>query len=146
MKNEAIARLEPIIGRWDLMMTNAWFLDSLEERVEGWASFEWLDESFIVFRWALGDESPAVQVIGHSDAQDRSQVFYHDDRGVARIFEMELEGVRWSMLREDPDFHQRFTAVIHEDRIEAAWDASEDSGVNWRKDFDLLFTRPADQN
>ncbi|HJR92670.1 MAG TPA: hypothetical protein VJ938_09535 [Acidimicrobiia bacterium] len=141
MKNAAIARLEELIGSWDLVMTNSWFLDSLDERVDGSATFEWLDESFIVFRWGLGDEAPAVQVIGYSDAQARYQVFYHDDRGVARIFDMELDGNHWTLLREDTDFHQRFTAENLGDRIEAAWDASEDNGVTWRKDFDLIFTR-----
>jgi hypothetical protein len=141
MKNPAIAELEPLIGSWDLVMTNSWFLDSLEERIQGWASFEWLDESFIVFRWALGDDPPAVQIIGHSDANTSYQVLYHDDRGVARLFAMEFTGTRWTMHREDPDFHQRFSADVDVDRIAAAWEASEDNGDTWRKDFDLIFTR-----
>ena len=141
MKNPVIARMEPLIGRWDLVLTNAWFLDSLDVRVEGWASFDWLDESLIVFRWALGEVPATVQVIGYSDAQERYQVLYHDDRGVARVFDMTFDGTTWTLLREDPDFHQRFTAEIEGDRIEGAWDASEDGGETWRKDFDLIFTR-----
>lgn len=141
MKNAAIARFEPLVGKWDLVMTHAWFLDSLDEQVEGWADFEWLHESFMVFRWGLGEDPPAVQVIGYSDAQERYQVFYHDDRGVARVFDMELDGGHWTLLREDTDFHQRFIAEVQDDRIEAAWEASDDDGVTWRKDFDLIFTR-----
>lgn len=144
MKNSAISRLESLIGTWDLAMTGSWFLDSVEERVEGWASFEWLDESFIVFRWALGATPATVQVIGNSDARDRYQVLYHDDRGVARVFDMEFDQDRWTMLREDPDFHQRFTAQILGNRIDAMWEASDDEGASWRKDFDLIFTRAGD--
>ncbi|MEV0560903.1 hypothetical protein [Dactylosporangium sp. NPDC050588] len=42
------------------------------------------------------------------------------------------------MLREDPDFHQRFVATVTPDRVAGHWDASDDGGVTWRKDFDLL--------
>lgn len=141
MKNDAIARFEPLIGRWDLVLTNSWFLESLDVRVDGWASFEWLDESFIVFRWTVGETPPAVMIIGRSDARDRDYVLYHDERGVARLFDMELDGSHWTLHREDPDFHQRFVAEILGDRIEASADASEDQGATWRKDFDLILTR-----
>jgi hypothetical protein len=47
----------------------------------------------------------------------------------------------WRMLREDPDFHQRFVATVTTKRIAGHWDASDDAGVMWRKDFDLLFER-----
>jgi hypothetical protein len=47
----------------------------------------------------------------------------------------------WRMLREDPDFHQRFVATVTSDRIEGHWNTSEDQGVTWRKDFDLIFDR-----
>lgn len=60
-------------------------------------------------------------------------------RGVARIFEMEFTESWLSLLREDSDFHQRFEAQISEDRIEGRWEASEDEGKTWRRDFDLLF-------
>jgi hypothetical protein len=46
------------------------------------------------------------------------------------------------MVREDPDFHQRFVAdVVTGDRVEGRWEASEDEGRTWRTDFDLLSTR-----
>jgi hypothetical protein len=35
MKNEAIAALEPLVGEWKLTMTNAWFLDPPDQKVEG---------------------------------------------------------------------------------------------------------------
>jgi hypothetical protein len=47
----------------------------------------------------------------------------------------------WALLREDPDFHQRFVATVTDDRMLGRWEASEDAGATWRKDFDLIFER-----
>lgn len=141
MRSQALDQLEGLIGAWNLTMTNAFFLDSLDERVSGSASFEWLDDVLVVFRWGLGPTPPAVCVIGHSTPQDRYHMLYHDDRGVARVYAMEFTEDRWSLLREDSDFHQRFEARLEPDRIVGAWEASEDEGKTWRKDFDLVFDR-----
>lgn len=141
MRSPALDQLERLIGTWDLTMTNAHFLDTLDEQVRGHASFEWLDEVLVVFRWGLGPTPPAVCVIGYSTPEQQYHMLYHDDRGVARIFEVELTEERWSLLREDSDFHQRFEARLETDKIVGAWEASEDEGKTWRKDFDLVFER-----
>ena len=47
----------------------------------------------------------------------------------------------WRLERKDPDFHQRFIATVEPDRISGHWDASEDFGKTWRKDFDLIYDR-----
>jgi hypothetical protein len=47
------------------------------------------------------------------------------------------------MLREDPDFHQRIFWTVEADRIVGRPEASEDEGVTWRKDFDLILERVA---
>jgi hypothetical protein len=54
---------------------------------------------------------------------------------------MTFDGRGWTMTREDPDFRQRFIADVEKDRILGRWEASEDAGKTWRKDFDLTFTR-----
>jgi hypothetical protein len=48
---------------------------------------------------------------------------------------------QWTLVREDPDLHQRFIATVESDRIAGRWEASEDLGKTWRKDFDLIFER-----
>ncbi|HEX9761581.1 MAG TPA: hypothetical protein VGA97_00650 [Acidimicrobiia bacterium] len=142
MKDAALDRLSGLIGTWALTMSNAWFLDSLDEKVRGQASFEWLDDTFVVFRWAVGDTTPpALSVIGYSDSRSQYVMLYHDDRGVARVFDMGFADGEWTLLRADSDFHQRFEAHVEDARIEGAWHASEDEGRTWRKDFDLLFER-----
>lgn len=141
MRSPGLDKLERLIGKWDLTLTNAHFLDSLDERVSGQATFEWLDNVLVVFRWGLGPTPPAVCVIGYSTPEEQYRMLYHDDRGVARVFEMEFSDDHWSLLRENPDFHQRFEARLQPDRIIGAWEASEDEGATWRKDFDLMFER-----
>jgi hypothetical protein len=46
---------------------------------------------------------------------------------------------RWTLTRADPDFHQRWVATVADDRIVGRWEASDDAGSTWRKDFDLVF-------
>jgi hypothetical protein len=56
---------------------------------------------------------------------------------------MTIADGEWTLLRKDPDFHQRFVAAVRRERIDGRWDASDDGGASWRKDFDLIFERVA---
>jgi hypothetical protein len=142
MRNEAIGQLEALVGDWTLTMTNAWFLDDPGVEVGGSATIEWLGDAFLQMRATLGmDHGTWHWVIGRSDAREQFVLLYHDERGVLRVFEMELADGQWTLVREDPDFHQRFIATVEGDRIVGRWEASEDFGTSWRKDFDLIFTR-----
>ena len=142
MKNEALTELEGLVGAWDLTMTDAWFLESPDVEVRGEATIEWLGEAFLVLRSSLGEEHSTWDwVIGRSDANEQLTVLYHDDRGVCRVFRMTFGGGEWAMVREDPDFHQRFIATVEPNRITGRWEASEDDGGTWRKDFDIVFAR-----
>lgn len=143
MKNEALTKLEGLIGQWKLTLTDAVFLESPDMEVEGSASFEWLADAFIVWRWHGGGDPAqhAHLVFGRSDANDRYVALYHDGRGVCRVFDMTFDDGEWTLSREDPDFHQRFIATVAGDRIDGRWEASEDFGKTWRKDFDLIFER-----
>ncbi|WP_153395327.1 hypothetical protein [Ornithinicoccus halotolerans] len=142
MRNESLARLEPaLVGHWTLTLSDAWFLEPAGRELSGWAVVEWLGEAFLRFRSELDGRPGYELVIGHSDARDGYAALYHDDRGVSRLFQMSFGDGGWSMTREDPDFYQRFLAAVAPDRIEGRWEASEDGGRSWRKDFDLTFVR-----
>lgn len=143
-KKSRLHQLDVLIGNWDVTMSGAWFLDNLETEVKGSASFEWIENAFVLWKWQLGtDEVPGadVNIIGYSDAADKFEMFYHDIRGVSRIFDMEFDGKHWDMLREDPDFHQKLSFKIDGDTMTGATYASDDKGKTWRKDFDLLFIK-----
>jgi hypothetical protein len=141
MKNSGLKALQPLIGEWDLTLSNAWFLDSMETKVSGHASFERIEDSFVIFRWKVGEQPESVCVIGYSDPARKYELFYYDQRGVSRIFSMIFDGKKWALLRKDVDFYQRFEAQIAPGKIQAKWEASEDEGKTWRKDFDLSFTK-----
>ena len=107
---------------------------------------EWLGDAFVVFRWTMGgDVGPAtsemVLVLGRSDPNDAYTALYHDERGVCRVYAMTFDGSHWILNREDPDMFQRFVADVAPDRIAGRWEASDDGGSTWRKDFDLIFER-----
>ena len=79
-----------------------------------------------------------------NDPRDTFVALYHDDRGVSRVFDMTYDGAEWTLLREDPDFHQRIVMRLADDRLDWRAEASEDAGRTWRKDLDYIFTRRAD--
>jgi len=146
MRNEAMQQLDVLTGSWRTTLKNAWFLEPADLEVPGSATAQWLGDAFIDFRWTMdGDTGSAtseqVLVLGRSDAQDAFTSLYHDERGVCRVFAMTFDGAHWTLLREDPDMFQRFVADLSPDRIEGRWEASDDRGATWRKDFDLTFER-----
>ena len=143
MRNKALEKLDVLVGNWMLTMSDARFLEPAGAQVRGSATVEWLGEAFLIMRADL--EGTLNLAIGRSDAHDTYTVLYHDDRGVCRVFAMTFDDERWTLRREDPDFHQRFIAHVEQDRIIGRWEASEDKGHTWRKDFDLVFERAEDR-
>jgi len=146
MRNEAMKALDVLVGAWRTTLSNAWFLEPADLEVPGSAVGEWLADAVVVFRWTMeGDVGKAtsemVLVLGRSDANDAYTALYHDERGVCRVFAMVFDGARWTLTREDPDMFQRFVADVEPDRLTGRWEASDDQGATWRKDFDLVFDR-----
>ncbi|MFD9739983.1 hypothetical protein [Umezawaea sp. NPDC059074] len=146
MRNEAMKALDVLVGAWRTTLSNAWFLEPADLEVPGSAAVEWLADAVVVFRWTMeGDVGKAtsemVLVLGRSDANDAYTALYHDERGVCRVFAMEFDGTRWTLTREDPDMFQRFVADVEPNRLTGRWEASDDQGTTWRKDFDLVFDR-----
>jgi hypothetical protein len=139
--NDAMRRLEGLIGNWNVTMTHAWFLDSLDTELHGTATFEWLADAFIVMTSPWEDGSTWASVFGRNDARDEYVALYYDDRGIYRVFDMAFADGEWTLLREDPDFHQRIVMRIGPDRIDMRAEASDDAGKTWRKDLDYIFER-----
>jgi len=145
MRNTEMAKLGGLVGGWTTTISDAWFLEPPGTTVPGNTTVEWLGESLLVVRSAFGGgrhaHSELGLVLGRTDSNDRFVALYQDDRGVCRQFAMTFDGGHWTMTREDPDMHQRFLADVEQDRILGRWEASEDAGATWRKDFDLTFER-----
>ena len=141
MRNPAVDALDVLVGSWTLTLTDAWFLESRDVRQRGRATGRWLGEAFVELSAQLEGAQVWHFVFGRSDPDQQLVALYHDPRPTSRTFRVTFGDGRWEMLREDPDFHQRFVATVSPDRIEGHWDASEDQGATWRKDFDLIFER-----
>jgi len=141
VRNPAIDALDVLVGEWSLTLTDAWFLESRGVRQHGQAHVRWLSDAFIELEAELEGAPLWHFVFGRSDPTDQLVALYHDPRPTSRLFRVSFTGDEWQMLREDPDFYQRFAATISGDRIDGHWDASEDQGATWRKDFDLIFER-----
>jgi hypothetical protein len=144
MRNKELAKLDGLVGNWTSTLSDAWFLEPPGAGAVGTTTVERLGESLLVVRTRLGDgahHSEMSLVLGRSDPNDAFVALYQDDRGVCRQYAMTFDGGRWTLTREDPDMHQRFIAEVEQDRILGRWEASEDQGKTWRKDFDLTFER-----
>jgi hypothetical protein len=141
VRNPAVDELDVLVGEWSLTLTDAWFLKSRDIRQNGRAIIRWLGEAFVELEAELDGQPMWHFVFGRSDPGDQLFALYHDPRPTSRVFRMTFDGENWSLIREDPDFHQRFIARVSPNRIDGSWDASEDQGATWRKDFDLIFER-----
>jgi len=143
MRNPALEALDVLVGEWSLTLTDCWFLESPDVEQRGRAVGRWLGDAFIELDTEMEGAPMWHFVFGRSDASDELLVLYHDPRPTSRLFHMLVADSEWTLLREDPDFHQRFVATVDPGRIDGRWEASEDQGASWRKDFDLIFERVA---
>jgi hypothetical protein len=141
VRNPALEALDGLVGEWELTLTDAWFLESREVRQHGHATARWLGEAFIELDAEMNGDPTWHFVFGRSDVNNQLYTLYHDPRPTSRVFRTTFAGGELVLLREDPDMHQRFVATVTPDRIDGRWDASEDAGATWRKDFDLIFER-----
>ncbi|MGH2763579.1 MAG: hypothetical protein ACRDLD_13545 [Thermoleophilaceae bacterium] len=139
---EALKKLEPLIGEWTLEAIppggEPW-------PGEAWATFEWHDSgAHLVERSTVEmPEAPnGISIMGCDAANGSYYQLYSDDRGVCRVYEMSIGDGEWELWREGEPFAQRFIATISEDgnRIAGRWEKAQD-GTNFETDFDLIYTR-----
>ncbi len=141
MRNPVLEEFgERLVGEWDLTLTDAWFLEPGTVQ-HGRATVAWFGEGFVTLAADMEGEHIWDFVFARNDAQSRLVALYHDPRPASRLYDVTFADGRWTMLRVDPDMHQRFDAEVAADRIVGHWDASDDEGRTWRKDFDLTFVR-----
>ena len=141
MRNPALEPLDVLIGEWSLTLTNAWFLESLDVEQHGTATARWLGDAFIELEADLEGEPLWHFAFGRTDANGELVALYHDPRPTSRLFRMTFVEGKLTLMRQDPDFHQRFIATVTPARIDGHWDASDDGGATWRKDFDVILER-----
>ena len=117
-------RLEPLLGEWSMaiVMPGEPIPAALPD-VGARVTFEWLgDKAFVLERWTVPvPEAPdGLAVIGWDGGRRTFLQHYFDERGVARVYEMTLDGGVWRVERTKPDFSpfefsQRFTGSFSAD-------------------------------
>jgi len=140
MADDALRELEPLVGEWAVEAT---WPDG--ETWPGRVTFEWLATgAHLVQRGSLDhpDAPDNVSVIGCDAANGAYVQLYTDERGVCRVYEMEIGDGRLSLRRDGQPFAQRFTATFRDDgnTIAGRWEIAED-GATFEPDFDLVFRR-----
>lgn len=138
----ALKRLEPLVGQWDMEASPpggpAW-------PAEASTTIEWHESGAHLVQRSTVDMSEApdgVSIIG-CDAANGTYVSLHsDERGVCRIYEMEIADREWKLRRNGEPFPQRFTATISEggNTITGRWEKAPD-GETWETDFDVVYRR-----
>ena len=133
--------LEALVGRWDLTSS----LGPPGAPVQAETTFEWLEgRKFLIQRWHVDhpDAPDGIAVIGFDEEKGTYLQHYFDSRGIARTYEMSLQGGTWRLERRAPDFSQRYAGVFDDsgDTISGSWELSTD-GTNWEHDFDLTYRR-----
>lgn len=139
----SLKQFDILVGEWNMAGTHP----QLPAAVRGHSSFEWLVEGALLawhFDWEPGGVPSALSVIGHDDTVEPCYMLYADERGVARIYQMSLEGSVWKMWRDTPGFSQRMTGTFSEDgnTITCRGALSRD-GSHWEQDLDVTYTRIA---
>jgi hypothetical protein len=83
-----------------------------------------------------------ISIMGCDAANGTYFQLYSDERGVCRVYEMNIGDGEWKLWREGEPFPQRFTATISDEgnTIAGRWEKAPD-GHTWETDFDLTYRK-----
>ena len=134
--------LDRLVGDWELAVDLSGANDT-----RGLVRFELLG-SLLVQNTEIPDPNApdsVCVVLTHDDGTYTQH--YFDSRGVARLYDMTLDGDTWTLLRSKADFsplsfQQRFVGSFTDDdaAIVGEWQTSLD-GTDWQRDFGLTYRR-----
>jgi hypothetical protein len=143
-------RLEKLVGAWE----SETVVDG-QVVARGLTVYGWLESGRFLVQHADGELTdaapplwrenwplPSTSIIGLDDASGGFSMLYADARDVFRVYQMAVEKDIITLWREAPGFHQRFTGAFDTsgDIMTAMWERSDD-GVEWFKDFEMLYRR-----
>lgn len=134
----ALAGLSFLEGEWEMELSEAQFLPDGETATAN-AVFEFTDGGRFM---ALRQGDAATWLIGRDDTSEPYTVLYSDARGVSRVYAMTLDDRTWRIWRDDPEFAQRFEAVVSAERdlISGRWEKRVGLG-SWEHDFAVTYRR-----
>jgi hypothetical protein len=139
---QARQALELLVGEWAVEARGP---DGQEWPGEGRASFQWHpSHAHLVQRVAVDvpGAPDSTSIIGCDPANGTYVQLYSDERGVCRIYTMQIDRQRWTLQREGEPFAQRFIAAISDDArtIAGRWEKAE-NGQDFTVDFYLTYRK-----
>ena len=145
LSNPALHEIAFLVGEWDLTLSNAAFLPGEDEQVVGHVEITPIESGMLLAIRQLGEAGVpplASWVIGRDGSGAPYTVLYTDNRGVSRVYEMSFVDGKWAIWRDDPEFSQRFNAVVSADSrtVEGGWEKRHSDG-GWEHDFDVRYVR-----
>jgi len=145
LNNPALKELAFLIGDWDMALSGAAFLPTTQDVVHDSVTFRPIESGALLTMHQGSNESgppKATWVMGKDDSDDHYTVLYADERGVSRLYSMDMTPTIWRIWRDDPDFSQRFEATVSSDRrsLVGRWEKRSGGGT-WSHDFDVTYTR-----
>jgi len=145
----SLDRLDLLTGQWEMEASfQAGYSGAGTPAITargGRTTFEWLEGRFFLLQRFVVDHPSApsgIAIIGASGEPGTFSQHYYDSRGVARVYQMSLEGRTWKLWREAPGFWQRYSGVVSDDgtAIQGSWEGSAD-GREWKHDFGLSYIK-----
>ncbi len=145
----SLDRLDLLTGQWEMEAAfEAGYFGPDSPAITGRGGrtiFEWLEGRFFLTQRFINEHPAApsgIAIIGAGPNQGTFTQHYYDSRGVARIYQMSLDGRAWKLWREAPGFWQRYTGLISGDgnTITGTWEWSAD-GQEWKHDFGLTYIK-----
>src|SRR6185369_40112 len=140
-KRHITRRLRMLVGTWRVQGRFVGGDEVLEER--GAVTFRWLEkDALLIMRSHMTVAPKSIAALGADDGANDFTMLYADARGVVRRMEMTLTASRWTWIRRQRGFMQRFTGRISANKrqIRATLEKSA-NGRRWMKDFELTYTK-----
>jgi hypothetical protein len=127
-------------------LLGVWTMESPQfPEFRGRATIEWMEDgAYLAVRDDVeeGDFPSGVWIVGADDSLDDCVSLYSDSRGVRRTYQMSVDAGVWKIWRSAPEFSQRFTGQVADDRktINAKWEMLQGNS-NWETDFELIYRK-----
>ena len=138
-RDPSLEPFDALIGAWATEATHPMF----DDVVPGSITFEWLEGGHFLVQRSRNEHElfpDAICVIGAPEAGDGLVMEYFDSRGVRRTYGISLDEGVLRIWRDDPDFAQRFSATLGDDRFEGLWQLATTPG-DWQDDLKVTYHR-----
>ena len=139
--NPALAPLAFLIGEWRTAGTHP-LVPGVT--LDGRASFSWHEGGAFLIMHAEVDEPrfpSGIALIGSDDTSGAFAMIYFDERGVSRIYRVEVGDRTVTWRRDDPDFAQSMTIAAEGAEKLVGKGRMSQKGGPWTDDLSQTFTR-----